>query len=464
MLYVWSAILSLYFGVTRTAFAQSAVLARDSAVSFPPIRQHWTPEDPVVPYTAAEWEHGARIYGQQAAADQSPDVLIYPKDSIAKATAAVVRQWLATLKADGIGALQLDSYGVLHVISDQDAKAKQIFDERLSKPGVPLSDAAFTLNTAVRAFADADKPARLPVAEQYMARLDALPKGPSDLGASAWQFRAHYALLRAYFLIGNTAAAVAHARRAMALVPDLFFPSRMAFYGGGLVYFTLANHLIATHDTAGLRAMERQLLSWTIPPDSLVAEDSAFARMGHKYAGGLRAMMVLAAMLGQSAPDVRGTSWINVADTAEHGMRLNDGTVRIVGMGRLAHALTMLPAFERLSEKVKGDFGSIFLIPASGFWGTEFVTPTQESTNIRRYLTNTRPTRIPVAIWAAEKTRTRDDGLLPTPSPTIREFGASGVPFVAIVDGGGKIRHFFTSFDRDEEAQAAAVIETLLRQ
>jgi len=455
----------LFATVSALAAQQASPPTPESDLAFPSLHQHWTPETPVVPYTAAEWNHGVQILLGQAAADQSPEAVVYPKDSIRAAAAATVRQWLRTLKTADVKGLQLDPYGALEVMAGDDTAAQRTFAERLAIPGLTRTDSAFTLGTAVQAFAYGNIPARLPMAEAYMTRLDALPHGPSSTGVSLWQFTAHHTLSRASLFAGNTQAAITHATRAIELIPTLFFGSRGVFYedprGLGM-YLTLADLLMAAQDSVALHRIEQQIVAGTVPSDSAVAADSTFAFDGHRYASVFLRWKALAAMLGQPAPAIHGTSWLNAADTNGHVMQLEPGVVHLVGLGKQDAALSILPAFARLAAQFPRGFQSVFLLHTKGTWGREFVTPTQETASLRQFFSQRHPTTVPVAIWAGEKRSTPDGGMLPIPSPTMDAFHTPTLPLIAVVDQHGKIRYLCTDFGRADEAYVAALIRRLL--
>jgi hypothetical protein len=437
--------------------------------AFPSVTQYRQAATPKVPYTPAELNYASHIYGVQMDADQRPDIIVYPKDSIQSVAAGRAREWIRSIPERGVTGLQLDPYGLLHVTAGADSLARRAFAARLATPGMSRADSAYTLMMAIRAFADVDYPARMPVAEAYMTQLARMPGGSSDSGVSWWQFIGHQRIANAYFARGNTQATIMHAERAFATLPSMFYYIRGVLYGGAdalNMYLTYATLLINSGDTVRLKKIDQQLLALAKVPDSLVAEDSSFVYMGRNYLNSMKETIRVAALLGTPAPHIRGTSWLNVADTAGHDMRTDDGLVRIIGLGTQRTGIKMLPAFARLTEQFgRGPrplFQAVYLIPTVGFWGSEFNTPAQESANLRQYFTSAFPSKIPIAIWAGQKVRNRNGGEVPAPSPTIEAFTNPTLPFAAIIDRRGRIRHVFSMFTRQEEVQAASVIRTLL--
>jgi hypothetical protein len=214
--------------------------------------------------------------------------------------------------------------------------------------------------------------------------------------------------------------------------------------------------------------MTKMLTSAATPPPEVLAMDSNAVRDGFGNLGLLRSTLALAFMLGNPAPEIRGTSWINVVDTGAHSMSLNDGVVRLIGIGGQYNGVEIIPALERLTAEInKGQsqkrVDGIFLVTSAGHWGVKFVTPEEESAKLRNYFTAKRPAKIPVAIWAGPKQMTLDGGLTPTPSPTIAAFKIPMVPAVAIVDKRGNVRRvFLRMFDRDTEAVTLGILKYLI--
>jgi hypothetical protein len=270
-----------------------------------------------------------------------------------------------------------------------------------------------------------------------------------------------------YYLVNNRPAVVTHGTRAIALLSKIFFGNRSIFFQSDHeMYLSVIDVLWdAPGGAAQIAALNRAVLEAAKTPPALASpDDSSFIYMGMGYEQMIRPVIALGAMLGRPAPSVRGHVWLNTPDTTDHAQSLADGTIHLVGLGSQRNSLSILPAFTRIHHQFSARVQALYLAQTEGYWGTTFVTPAQEIAHIRTYFTTTRPTTLPIAIWAGEKQPTRDGGSLPAPSPTIRAFKATRLPMVVLVDGHGTIRRIFIRFTRDAEAQTVALIQHLLTE
>jgi hypothetical protein len=442
----------------RAIEADSATWERFASVTY-----DRTARSAVISHTATEWGYRIFLANTQALVSRSPDAL-FAKDSVRAALGRDVREWIAAERTSPRG-LQLDTYGEVLVVGELDTAARTAFRTRLGSSGtMTTTDSALTLIAAVRAFADADDSVRRRTAEEYLTRLDAL--GPA---ADVWKAQGHQLLAYVNFLAGDTARMTAHAMRTVERLPTLFFNSRISVFTDANTYLSLVDMLRQTpQGKLRVDSLNQRLLAAAVPANTLIAQDSAFYWTGQSFTMILQRTMRLGALLGTAAPAVRGTTWLNVPDTNEHAMVLNDGTVRIIGIGSQRTTLYALPAFQRIlaSPGVSGrNAQALYHVSTQGYWGSRSVTPAEETAQLVTYFTKIRPTSVPVAIWAGEKESLYDGRVHPAESPTVTAFRAFGAQTYVIVDQHGNVRAAFLGpFGPDEEAVATAVIKNLLSE
>lgn len=418
----------------------------------------------VITHTPAEWGYRVFLMRREALVSRQPDAP-FAKDSIRAALHQQVRAWVASLEQTPPHGLQVDAYGDLLASGAMDSAARAVFCTRLATPGMTTTDSALTLIAAVRAFADADDAARLRIADDYMTQLDTL-----GVAANVWKATGHQLLAYVNFLAGDSAGMTTHAMRTVERLPRLFFKSRVNALTDANTYLSLVDMLRRT--PAGKRQLDslnQRLLAAALPEQALVAQDSSFEWTGQWARGLVQRTVSLGTMLGNPAPDIVGTSWINVADTGSHAMSLHDGIIRIVGLGSRRTTLFALPAFQRIlgSPGIAGhNVQAVYHVSTEGYWGTQPMSPAEETAKLVTYFTKTRPTTVPVAIWAGEKEPLYDGRVHPRTSPTLTAFRVVvGAQSYAIVDRDGRVRRIFLGpFGPDEEAVATAVIRHLVNE
>jgi hypothetical protein len=171
--------------------------------------------------TAAEYARAVRLYQVQGLVTDDGQSIV-PDNQRDTVLSERTHRWVASLQNAPVVGIQLDPSGTLSVVVGKDAVAKQQFATRLATPSLSLDDRAYTLLTAVKAFAtDASDRARMQIAHQYAAVLDSMP-----VAVISRQFYAHGHLGRVYYDAGDTQHAIAELSATMAIVPKIPFLKR----------------------------------------------------------------------------------------------------------------------------------------------------------------------------------------------------------------------------------------------
>src|SRR5207248_3347743 len=79
--------------------------------------------------------------------------------------------WITQIAATLLSGIQLDAAGELSVVAGNIPATRAAFGERLATPGLSLEDRMYTLQLAVRVFAQGDDSADMRIAHEYMTQL-----------------------------------------------------------------------------------------------------------------------------------------------------------------------------------------------------------------------------------------------------------------------------------------------------
>ena len=411
-----------------------------------------------------------------------PDAAHVPEDSIRAIVLARAKAWLPQLHADGVGraggpdALHWDDAGRLAIAANEDTLAHAYFTKRLAMPGLSVSDQAYTLLTAVRAFADTAYPTRLPAAEQYATRLDRLPV--SVVGDS--RYLAHAALAHAYYDLDRSEPALEHARKALLLVPQLPFQDRESAYSDLSVYLIAAHLLLETPSgRAEFDRITAALTGAATVSAAEVARDSLLQMNSEFWAGAFRDRAAGAALLGRAAPPLRAMAIWNMPSVSpsEHALapqsiRLDDGVARLIVFGDVNCCIDNVVALQRVQAQLPTGAQVVFATATRGEWRSAFVLPADEVQRLHDVYRDTLKLTVPIVLWAGEKQPTPWGGMMPAPSPNIEAFhvarsfyGLQESAYAVITDGKGIIRHIFAArrgLDRGDEVRAVKLLTTLL--
>jgi hypothetical protein len=411
-----------------------------------------------------------------------------PVDSIRTAIATAGRQWLAIAQQRPIRGIQLDASGRVGVAAGQDAYARTQIAARLAMPGLSLGDRAFALRSAVEAFTDVHATERLPVAETYLAQLEAL--GDS---AAAWQFEAHRTLLYTYYLLGRSADVVRHGTHVVQHLSVMSFAHRVMFYfSDDDIYGPTVEALTAQPEArTKIDALDRLVRAAAMPSPQLVASDSLYSYLGRNYLAIVDGWIAGRAKLGLPAAPLQAHSWFNRSTPSAHGvvqqtstlatplanvvhsvtgevltMPVADGKVRIVEVANTGCAPCVLElyALERLKQQYP-EIEPVMLTWTSGSVANRLVDADEEIRALRKFFVEEAKLTFPIGIWTGKKVRNEDGGLAPeVPAYFHHDYPLFGKPMSWIIDGQGIVRRIFTGYDRDIEQQIRRTIEFLLRE
>jgi hypothetical protein len=410
-----------------------------------------------------------------------------PWDSIRTVVAAEGRRWLQVARQHHIRGLHLEPSGHVGVAAGDEAYAQAQIAARLATPGLSFGDRAFVLRTGVNAFADAQVPERLPIAERYLAQLDAL--GDS---AATWQFEAHKTLLEIYYILGRSADVVRHGTRTCQRVSAMPFAHRAMFYAFDEVYGPTVEALAAQPNArTKIEEVSRLIRATALPSPQLVAFDSAYYDLGRGYRSTAERWIAGNAKLGTSAAPLVGHYWLNQPaiqtrrtsrTTGTFGAELvnaslapkdgpipvsiADGKIRLIEVANLgcAPCVLQLYAMERFKQQYPG-IEPIMLTWTSGSAANRLIDAEEEVRALRKYFIDEAKLTYPIGIWAGKKVRNEDGGLTPLPPAYLdHDYPLFGKPMTYVVDGQGTIRRIFSGYSRNIERQMRQTIEFLLRE
>jgi hypothetical protein len=454
-----SAIALMAFG-TLTRAAVSQILT--PAITFQ------GPRNTAVPITPAEAVVNLGFEGQRTASDAVRMTQThYPKDSLLALDTQRAQVWVVSLPKMMLKGMQLDPYGELAVTAKQDKLAERQIALRLANAGLSLAERAYTLAMAAQAFASAETPERLPVAERYIAQLDAL-----GAAAAYWRFRARGPLVSAYYRLGFTADVARHGTQALRLLGDIPYVYRDVFYGpnAGFLYGSTVDALSGQPDgRATLRALNTQLLQWAMPPAELVALDSMYVWQGKRWKGDMEHLAAMSERIGQPGTALVSNYWVNRgASRDSQTVAVNDNKIRVLEIGSFtcAPCMAAVSGLERLHQQYpEVEFN--FLTSTIGTWGNRIVEPKVEADRIAEHFLTMKKITFPIGIALSPRVPTEDGGaetVVTMPTWRTDQYPQIDKPTFYVLDGKGIIRRVIAGYDRGLEKTLGTIVEFLQKE
>jgi thiol-disulfide isomerase/thioredoxin len=414
--------------------------------------------------TAAEYTRGIALYRE------GEYVLGVLRDQIDTGAARRARTWATSMQDRTVSGIQMDAMGILSVAAGYDDVARREFEARLSDTHLSVLDRAYTSLMAVEAFgANARRHDRMPVALEYLARLDALPKE-----SRRQQFRAHASIAEAYYGAGDSPSVIAHLQHALALIPDIPFEERQ----WGLVikpaFLMLADALSGTpngrHKIDSLATWMRQ---YTIASPAILAKGTLMAGCAQMAANDFKRMTTLTDHLGRLAPVITAQYWINTqppptADPATPGARikrLDDGKIRVLELGHYGcpGCLAALPKLERIRKAVPNNVEVWFVSDETQVWGSQLVTAAEKARLLEQFYVNDKGYGLPIAVWIGPRAPDVDGGNVHQPSPVVQAYDLFATPTFVVTDGRGIVRHIGIG-SADSEARLKRTVDYLIAE
>jgi len=438
--------------------------------------------DPRLPVTANEAEHHIDRQRNKKTDDEYNRYrqADFPKDSLVSIIDQSAKRWIQYLAAQAatsplVTGIQLDGYGTTYVAAGQESQAKTKFEARLRTPGLSVADQAYTYWSAISAFTDYDHPERLPDAEAYMRRLDAL----AGSRAAYWRFFAHRRIQGTYYALGRGADVARHGELAVACVKDMEFFDRGGWqptmYGeaGKEFYIQLVEALSGQpNGRARLDAVNAALLAGTVPSRELLAFDAQFAWIANGYAEWLKFIQSITARIGTKGPDIQGNFWVNltaagVVNAEVRTISVTAGKITLMEMGSdgCPGCMLGLAGMQRLQRRFP-QIQTVFATWAMGAIGNRLVDPIEDAKRLaKQFVERNQITDVPISIWVAKKVPTEDDGtVIENLGPNFAAYPMAIKPTYYVIDGNGIIRHIeIGGIDRDKENQMARTLNFLLK-
>jgi thiol-disulfide isomerase/thioredoxin len=393
----------------------------------------------------------------------------YPKDSLRVVGAQLAAASLQRVPEHSVAGLQHDPYGILAVVAKQDARGQQQFAARLAAPGLSTRDRAYTLAWAVRLFADADQPERLPVAEQYLAQLDAL--GPA---AAYERATARKALIGAYYLMGRRRDVARVGVEWFALASHIPFPQRAsAIYDPGN-YYEYAVVIDALSSESGgrarIQALNAQLHMAAAAPPEYVAHDPYFRGEGERNQSYLRPNIAMSERIGEQATSLSANYWVNRGPGRDsQSVAVNDGKIRLVEIGSwtCTPCIAAVPALERLHQRFpQVEFN--FMTAGVTVWGNRQVSPSEGAKRLADHFVDSLHATFPIGIAMPTRLVELEDGgqmlVLNSLTGARGHYPQTGKPTFYVIDGKGIIRTVIAGYGRWLEEHLAKTLESVLKE
>jgi len=391
--------------------------------------------------TAAEAANDHLLWERNTSSQQ--DLPTYDDSVVAHS-----RPWIATLANTSQRGLQLDAMGLLAIRAGDDSAAQRQFAERLATPGLSISDQAYTLYVATKAFTnDPQNTARLAIANKYVAKLDTAPLTPETMLV---RFLAHQRMASTYYARRDSVATVREILTADAIIPAIpydrrYWPSRSS----GLEMFA---EMVSSQPNARSRvdSLTRFLTQMLTASPALIAQDSAYYWMSQGYTGWIETGTSQLALLGKPLPGIVAMHWYGISapsatDPSGPGARTfsaADGHVRVIEFGdRFCGACMMsLPALRRIRATAPAGVEFMYVTFTQGSWGADLIDGDAEAEHLRHFYLEKEKLNMPLAVWAGPKEPGIDDQVLPRQSPNITTIATTSPTFI-VTDGRGIVRH-----------------------
>jgi hypothetical protein len=386
----------------------------------------------------------------------------FPSDSVRTVVAESARRLLVELGGRGRSGMHLTAYGELFALAQQDDSAQAQFSAQIAVPGVTVADKAYTYATAVRVFADYLRPARMAIAERYLAQLRALPGST----AAARGFEAEYAMAKAYYDLRRFDAAAQHAVAVVALLPRVPYMYRKPLYDQESGRYGILIDAVSRtpNGKAIIAAMNAQIRASLPASHDSAALDQQFAYEAGKAAEHVDLMIRAHALVGTIGRAVTSNYWINAADTSAHSVSVADGKIRLLEFGSTGcgPCVLMYSALQRMYETFPGQVEPIIVTSTNGVWGNRVVSLDYEAAEFKAWFLEDRKVRFPIALYKRATTATDYGDAMAEDNPNYSHYLFLGKPTVYLLDGTGVIRRVFVGYSRETEQHIADAIRYLL--
>jgi thiol-disulfide isomerase/thioredoxin len=396
--------------------------------------------------------------------------LHYPKDSLDRLKVARATQWVTSFPVATVRGIHLDDYATIAADAHNDALAQEEITTRLKAPGLSINDKAYTLKNAVAAFAHEETPERLPIAERYLAQLDAL--GPA---AAYQQFVARDRLVYVYYRLGRSTDVARVGLQALELVPRMRYDLREVLYGPLASAFLYGAAVDAVsgqpngHTT--LRALNTKLRAAAEPPaEYRVESDSFFIRQAKfGWIPEIERKISIAERVGAQAPPLIANYWVNRGATRDsQSVAVNDRKIRVVEIGSFTcpGCMAAVPGLERLYQRYRGvEF--TFMTSTQGWWGNRIIDAKDEADSLAKHFVNVARATFPIGIAMQRRVATDDGGsrtVESTPTWHADQYPQISKPTFYVLDGRGIVRRILTGYGRDLEENIANIVEFLQKE
>jgi hypothetical protein len=415
--------------------------------------------------TAAEVSHLTWLAGARLDAAVSYQRTDYPIDSILTAMSTNAAKWLAQLTSSPITGVQRDPAGRVGVAAGNETAAEAQFAARLATPGLSLADRAHTYMTAVHAFTNWRYPDRLPKAEAYLAKLDAM--GDS---AAMWQYDARSSLVYAYYMLGRSTEVAKHGMRALTLATILPFKARerTVFPQGGTSMYTMTIEALTGRPDgpAQISRLNAILQEATATPPELAVLDSGFVALGKHDEGILRHMRMTSALLGTSGTPLIGSLWLNRPNRDSATMRVDDGKIRLITFATYGCPGCNKTLYDL--QRVKAQFPkleTVWMTYTVGAWANRQVPPAEEAAHLtERFLTRMK-IDFPIGIEYVPMVPNEDGGMSARDrGQNVAHYSVTGLTLTIALDGRGIVRRIFIQHGREGEVQLIRTVQFLERE
>jgi len=390
-------------------------------------------------------------------------------------------RWIdETTSMPSVTGLQLDAAGQLYAVAGQNDKARHAFDTRLATPSLSLADKAYTLFTAIAAFADGDDSTRMGIALDYLKRLDAL-----DVSQRPTKFKGYVQIALAYEDAGRGMLGLPYLLHAFPMLSAMTFEERSELkYTPDQIDARLA--FVKLAEIVGGDPSKRHVIdsigAYILPlmkaGPELLARDKGmqypmYAQMSQFMTERFQSEIQLQANVGRQAPPSIATHWYNApapstpSDAAPQAHQLDkkEGIIRVLELGGLGceGCLHMLPKMERLRTQFPQGVEFWYLSDSRQRWGATESTPDESAEHIRKYYVVRHHVTLPMGVWAPPvDDSVSDPGVLVARAhPTFQAYGIVGIPVFVVIDGHGIVRRMLYGGSQTERIIATVVTHLL---
>jgi hypothetical protein len=436
----------------------------DPRVLVPPVYMQRKSNSATIPYTIAEIANWPNDYEGKIALPWAMqlDRMGLSHDSIRTLVRVRAQQAVQQVDWKRAQGLQADAGIRLLILAGDTAQAESLLARRLAEPGIKVQDSAYILSTAVALFARGSLLTDLRHAERYAQALARLSRH-----AGYWQAKAHLGLMMGHYKRRQASRVVEEFERILNTMERMDYLTRLNFAFGEFsdvpslvkMYPAFVDEL---HNVPGgparLAAVNARLLSFMVPPPSMVELDSVWRGNDHGYGAAMQHLINKAHRVRKHAPPVVATVWRNVADTGRRSMVVGDGNVHLV---LNAPNCRYTPERGFVLARVQRELPEVRIVvlcETFGVWGNVFVSPEEESAALRARLNTAFPTTIPIGVWVNQKQKSRNGGWIPIGSPNDTVYESWQYTFI---DRQGRFRPLVFEWSKPGDNDVA--ILTLLR-